>query len=122
MKTLAVTAAELDRHNPDRFDARDNRDGTFTLTPVRWWDEASYAAFQADPLSDQPADEELVDLWACARGDFGPDDEDETDETDETDVRVPLPATDTMACWKCDGVRDCDLNPCPLCGADAVPF
>src|SRR4051794_30774096 len=53
--------------------------------------------------------EELVDLWACARGEFSPD--------DDSGVIVPIrPAT----CWKCDGVRDCGLDPCPICGADAV--
>lgn len=29
---MTVPAAELDNYNPDRFDATDNGDGTFTLT------------------------------------------------------------------------------------------
>jgi len=51
-KTLVVTEAELENYDPALYDAHDNRDGTFTLVPVLWHDEASYAAYQGDPFSE----------------------------------------------------------------------
>lgn len=49
MNELIVTAERLNDYNPERYDARLNPDGTYTLTPVLWWDDASYAAYQGDP-------------------------------------------------------------------------
>jgi len=43
-----VTTAQLDNFDPSRYDAVAQPDGTFTLVPVLWWDEASYAAYQGD--------------------------------------------------------------------------
>jgi hypothetical protein len=55
-KPLVVRAEDLDQYNPARFDARDNGDGTFTLVPLLWWDDASYAAYQAE--AGEPAGED----------------------------------------------------------------
>lgn len=44
-----VTADQLDSYDPARYDARKNDDGTYDLTPVLWWDDASYARYQGDP-------------------------------------------------------------------------
>ncbi len=44
-----ATREGLDNYDPARYDARLEADGTYTLTPVLWWDEASYAAYQGDP-------------------------------------------------------------------------
>jgi hypothetical protein len=35
---------------------------------------------------------------------------------------VPLPPVAPLPCWKCDKERECDYQPCPHCGADALPF
>ena len=49
MKTITgVTLEQLDNYNPDRYDAKEQVDGTFTLVPVLWWNDASYAAYQGD--------------------------------------------------------------------------
>lgn len=62
---LRVPAADLDQYDPSRFDARDNGDGTFTLIPLAWHDEASYAAYQGDPHASEPPP--VVSLRDAAR-------------------------------------------------------
>lgn len=44
-----VKPEDLDNHDPARYDASLQADGTYTLTPVLWHDDASYAAYQGDP-------------------------------------------------------------------------
>ena len=43
-----VTEEELTEFDPSRYDARKQDDGTYTLVPLLWWDEASYATYQGD--------------------------------------------------------------------------
>ena len=38
--------------NPDRNDVKVLDDGSFEVTPLRWWDDASYAAYQSRDLAD----------------------------------------------------------------------
>ena len=77
-QTTIVQAAGLGLYDPDRFDAVDNGDGTFTFVPLAWLDDASYAAYQGDPFGDQEsgplddvADPAPFDLPALAAGDDG---------------------------------------------------
>jgi hypothetical protein len=42
-----VDAGELDNYDPARYDAEFHSDGSITLIPLRWWDDASYAAYQS---------------------------------------------------------------------------
>lgn len=44
-----VTQDGLNDYNPELYDAHLQADGTFTLVPVLWHDDASYAAYQGDP-------------------------------------------------------------------------
>lgn len=48
LSEFKVTAVELEGFDPSRYDAKNNGDGTYTLTRLKWWDDASYAAYQAD--------------------------------------------------------------------------
>lgn len=41
-----VDAGELDNYNPERYDAKWNNDGSVTLYPLLWWDDASYIRYQ----------------------------------------------------------------------------
>ena len=45
---IVVKREELDNYDPARYDAKNNGDGTYTLTPLLWWDDASYARYQTD--------------------------------------------------------------------------
>lgn len=42
-----VDAGALDMYDPARFDAKFHADGSVTLTPLLWWDDASYARYQS---------------------------------------------------------------------------
>ena len=42
-----VKGGALDRYDPARYDAQFHSDGSITLIPLLWWDDASYAAYQS---------------------------------------------------------------------------
>ena len=42
-----VRNGALDMYNPARYDAEFHSDGSVTLIPVLWWDDASYARYQS---------------------------------------------------------------------------
>lgn len=61
---LWYPVADLENFNPDRFDFRWNADYTeFCPVRLRWWDDASYAAWQGDfaePAEIPGGDEEVL--------------------------------------------------------------
>ena len=83
MAQITLTAAEVAAEkykewSPDRNDFRFHPDGTCTITPLAWWDDASYARYQGD---DPHADDYDMDGPADNHGprmfiDMDPDDMD----------------------------------------------
>ena len=51
---MNVSADHLKYYDPERYDAVPNADGTYTLVPLMWHDDASYARYQGDPLAAEP--------------------------------------------------------------------
>jgi hypothetical protein len=48
---MLVAAERIEEFNPDQFDIRWNADYTLAeVTPLAWWDDASYLAYQGDPV------------------------------------------------------------------------
>lgn len=43
-----VTGVTREQLDSSRYDAVPQPDGTFTLVPVLWWDDNSYADYQGD--------------------------------------------------------------------------
>ena len=43
----AVAHKAYENYNPDHFDFIFHGDGSLTIIPVLWWDDASYIAYQA---------------------------------------------------------------------------
>jgi len=42
-----VKNGALDCYDPARYDAKFHADGSATLYPLLWWDDASYARYQS---------------------------------------------------------------------------
>jgi hypothetical protein len=42
-----VKAGAMDNYDPARYDAQFHSDGSVTLIPLLWWDDASYARYQS---------------------------------------------------------------------------
>jgi hypothetical protein len=47
---------------------------------------------------------------------------DQADEAEGIDLQAEALNIAPERCWRCRGERDCGVEPCPHCGADAVPF
>ncbi len=59
-------------YNPDRFDFRFHDDGSVTITPLLWWDDASYRAYQAGAPDAEP-EEEVAGIVRATQATLKPD-------------------------------------------------
>ena len=59
MDAEQVANKEYEVYNPDRFAFRWNADFTeVDIVPLKWWDDSSYAAYQASDPGGEYEDEE----------------------------------------------------------------